>query len=650
MSCGCGSGPLGPMGGGCYPVTQYGASPTATAARNDLAFQRAADAAAADGGGLVCVPAGRFAKLATLTLGANVGIVGEGDATILDYSGVVAQSIGITVTGTAAASVALTGNAVEGAKVLSLPASTFPANSWIKVSSTAVTGSTNLPKGEINRVNDSATSTLFNPLCDTYNTANAAAAALLTLIPGNSFTGFVIEGPDDETVLFSGILVDMTEGATFEHVKCRLCHFYGIGIQDSVLWSVDTCEFGPSNTGALAYGVAIFNAAQDGTVDNVRGQRLRHVVTHGGFSSRPGVPRRTVTSNSVGTEMRNSAFDIHAGAEDVQFNNCTSMGSESDGFTLEGASFAVSNCTVRDSVGPGFHLNPQSVKPYAATLSNCRVTGKGSAAVRSAYQLQVNAGFELFDGVSINGGEHSDCRYGLRTINAQVGRITNLSISGGTYKQCGLDGDAVLGVTHAQGVSIGGGVVIDDTTGSLDAISLTDVIEFSVGLATIRLTGTGGCRGVRCLTTTTDGVIDNVYVDTGASGIGVGFADTCTNIVVGASNQLRNCPTTVSFGTGAGHTYVQPPAVSADRGDLDIVLTHASEPTQRFATVLTSNADITPPGANVRCKFRVVRQASATGAFSVNVVGVTGASLPNPGTSMEVESNGAGSWFTTLFP
>ena len=642
---GCGGGPLGPVAGGCYPVTRYGASPSASAAINDAAFQAAADAAEAAGGGLVCVPAGRFAKLLTLTIGENVGIVGEGDATILDYSGVVATTVGIVAQGVQAAGVLLTANAAEGARVLSLPASTFPAGSWVKVLSTAVTGSTNLPKGEINHINDSATSTLFNPLCDTYNTADAAAAALLTLVAGNSFSAFAIEGPANPAVLFSGILVNLTRGASFNRITASQCHFYCIGIQDSILWSVSDCNFGPSEAGGLAYGVAIFNASQDGTIDNVRGRRVRHVVTHGGFSFVAGVPRRTVTTNSAGTELRNSGFDIHAGAEDIAFDTCTSMGSESDGFTLEGASFAVSNCTVRDSVGPGFHLNPQSVKPYAATLSNCRVTGKGSATSRSAYQLQVNAGFELFDGISINGGEHSDCRYGLRTINTQVGRITNLSISGGTYKACGLDGDSVIGVTHAEGVSIGGGLVIEDSTSSLDGISLTDVEEFSVGHSTMRLTGGGSCRGVRCLTTTTDGTIDNVYVDTGASGIGIGFADTCTNILVGAANQLRNCPTPIAFGTGAGHVYVQPPAISADRGDLDIALTHISEPTQRFNTPLTSNADITLPTANVRMKFRVVRQAGATGAFNVNVAALI--SLTAVGQWADIESDGAGTWFLT---
>ncbi|HKY41381.1 MAG TPA: right-handed parallel beta-helix repeat-containing protein [Polyangiaceae bacterium] len=603
-----------------FDVTLFGAHPTRSATQNNTAFQAALDAAELAGGGIVFVPRGRYLLSAELTGVTGVSIRGEGDCSVLDYSGVSSTLIGIAFRGSQATGVALAADAAEGSADLDVASTGFATDDWVKVYSSAVTGSTNLPKGEICRLSDAAAMTLYDPLCDSYATADSASVAKLTLLEGNTFADFKIVGPADNTVTFSGILVDYTLGARFENITTERCHFYGIAIQDSVDWTVSGCHFGKSETGALAYGVAIFNAAQDGTIACCRGYRLRHVVTHGGFTTRNGVPRRTTTSTCTGSQCRNSAFDAHAGGEDIEFTGCVSMGSESDGFTIECVSAVLTNCIVRDSVGPGFHLNPQSLKPYRVSLSNCEVSGKGNAASRSAIQIQVQTGYESFEGITITGGSFSDCRYGLRTINAETGRIENLSISGASFKQCGLDGDAVIGIVHAHNVSVTG-CTINDATDSVDGISLTDVTHFSVGRNALQLTGSGGCRGVRCLTTCDDGAIGGNEVDTGASGIGIGIADTCTNITIGNDNHLRGCPTPLSLGTGAGHRLGQVEESSADRGDAAVTLLHYSEKYQRFNTPLTANRAVTLPSANVKMAFQVHRGAGATGAFNLTVAG-----------------------------
>lgn len=604
-----------------FDVTVWGASPDADAATNNVAFLAAISAVEEAGGGTVFVPAGRYLLTATLTISASlVSIRGEGDCSILDYSGVSSTLVAITCVGSQASGVALSTDAAEGSDDLDVASTGFATDDWVKVYSSAVTGSTSVPKGEICRISSAASMTLYDPLCDTYNTADTASVAKLTLLEGNAFSDFKIVGPADNSVTFSGILTDYTIGARFENITTERCHFYGIAIQDSVDWSVSGGHHGRSETGALAYGVAIFNAAQDGTITCVRGYRLRHLVTHGGFTTRNGVPRRTTTSTSVASQARNSGFDVHAGAEDITFQGCHVLGSESDGFTLEGATMKCVGCTVRDSVGPGFHLNTESSKPYRVALVGCEVSGKGNAASRSAIQIQVSTGYESFDGISITGGNFSDCRYGLRTINAETGRIENLSITGANFKQCGLDGDAVIGIVHAHNVTVSG-CTINDTTNSVDGVSLTDVTHFSVGRNAVQLTGTGGCRGVRCLTTCDDGTIGGNEIDTGASGIGIDLANGTTNVTIGNDNHLRGCPTPLSLGTGAGHRLGQVEEVSADRGDASVTLVHYSEQIQRFNTPLTNNRTVTLPGANVKMSFQVHRGAAATGAFNLTVAG-----------------------------
>lgn len=622
-----------------FDVTFYGASPRASADVNDAAFQRAADAIRDAGGGTLWIPAGHFNKLTTTTIYENTTVEGEGDISLVDFPDASTTTIAFTVAGTQAAGVALSTDAAEGSDDLDVSGAGFADGDWVKVYSTAVTGSTNIPKGEICRVNDASAMTLFDPLCDSYATADMASVALMGLVEGVAFKSLRIRGPADNSVIFSGILADRTIGTRFENVTTERCHFYGIGIQDAVQWSAVGCKHSQSEAGGLAYGIALLNAAQDGSITGCTGYRLRHLVTHGGFSFRNGVPRRTVTSACVASQARNSGFDAHAGGEDISFVNCTVLGSESDGFTIECASATLTGCTVKGTQGPAFHLNPQSVKPFRLSMSGCSGNNIGFETVGSAIQIQVHTGFEQFDSISITGGAFANYRYGVRTINAETGRIANVSIAGVVFNRCGVDQDAVIAIVHATRVAVTGCTINDDSF-SVDGVSLNDVTHFTVHGNAIQLTAAGSCRGVRCLTTCDDGTIGGNAIDTGASGIGIGLADTTTNVTIGNDNHLSGCPTPLSLGTGAGHKLAQVNEASADRGNVSVTLLHYSEQTQRFDTALTNNRTVTLPSANVKMRFRIVRGASATGAFNLEVGTGPLKTLTAAGLWCDVESDG----------
>lgn len=525
----------------------YGAN--TAIADNGPKIQLALNAARDAGGGVVYIPPGVFPCLTGVLGYSNVWIQNEG---LLDFSGVTSTTVAVSYVGSKGTDVLLAGDATEGSDDLNVSGSGFTDGDWVLVHSTAVTGSTNLPKGEIGRLATASTMVLVDPLCDGYTTATAASVAKMTFVENVEISGLRVLGPADGSVVFSGLLLDRCLNVSVQGGWFDRCHFYGIGLIESCQVSINVSSHIRSDAGALAYGIAVLNACQDIEITAPRGWRLRHLVTHGGFTTRYGVPRRTTTTGGVASQSRNSGFDAHAGGEDINFVNCHTFGSESDGFTIECVSATLTNCSARDTVGPGFHINTQSLKPLSVSLDGCRVSGKSSITSRSAIQIQVNAGYESFDGISISGGVYSDCRYGLRCINSQIGRITGLTVNGGTYKRCGQDGDAVLLVVHAQDVNISG-VNIHETLNSVDAISLQDVTDFVVSGVNARLPGTGGCRGVRCLTTCDRGSIDGVVGSAGASGIGVDIANTCTNITVGLSNRLDGFPTPVSMGTGAGN-------------------------------------------------------------------------------------------------
>lgn len=89
------------------------------------------------------------------------------------------------------------------------------------------------------------------------------------------------------------------------------------------------------------------------------------------------------------------------------------------------------------------------------------------------------------------------------------------------------------------------------------------------------------------------------------------------------------------------------PSVSADNGDSDVTLYPGrSESTQIFNTPITRplNVGLSTEKVWVGAKFRIVRRAGATGAFSIDVGGVK--SLTAAGQWCDVEFDGT-SWILT---
>ena len=91
--------------------------------------------------------------------------------------------------------------------------------------------------------------------------------------------------------------------------------------------------------------------------------------------------------------------------------------------------------------------------------------------------------------------------------------------------------------------------------------------------------------------------------------------------------------------------------VSANRGDADVTLVWQQDAsTQRFNTALTALRTVTLSTTNARtgAKFRVVRQASATGAFNLNVGSGPLKALTAASQWCEVEYDGS-AWVLTAY-
>lgn len=607
-------------------------------ADDTAAIQRAITAAVAVGG-TVFFPQGTYKCTSGLTITGAVTLRGVGAASVLSFASVTGTVVAITAQGSEDAGVSLNTNAAEGTDDLDVSGSGFADGDWVKVYSNALTGSTSLKKGEIGRINSATSMTLYDPLCDSYNTADSAKVGKVTFVENVSVADLKIAGPSDNTVTFSGVLGDRCINLSVRNVHFERCHFYGVGIQDSCFVDVSGCYFTRSESGSLAYGVAIFNACQDITVTGCKGWRLRHLVTHGGFSSRYGVPRRTVTTGCVASQCRNSGFDAHAGGEDITFNGNSVLGSESDGVTFEAASGVISNMTIRGTTGPGIHLSSQSTKAFAVTVSGCRIDGLGGSSSPAGIQVQVRTGFESYEAINISGCVVTDSRYGIRTINAETGRIENYTVSGNTFVRCGQNAEAVVEVTKATGVTVVGNTIYENVS-STDGISFTDVVSATVQGNTIRLPNGGACRCIRLLTTSANVSIGGNFCSGGTNSVGVDLASTVANVTVALGNDVSGCTSGFIMSTGTGHRIAQSGGLGADVGNAAKTIGFNDEQTQLWNTALTADRAVTLPAATVKMRWRIVRGSGATGAFNLNVGTGPLKALGSAGTWCEVESNG----------
>jgi hypothetical protein len=536
-----------------YNVVDYGASPAASGSTNRAAMNSALAAAAGAGGGTVYVPAGVYAMDGTsLVVSSKTRLVGEGDASMLDYSAVTTTTVAITATGTQSSPVAIASSAVEGQADLDVSGSGFANDDWIKVFSNAVTGANNLKKGEICQIKVAATMTLNDYLCDSYATADTASVAKLSFVTDVTVRDLKIVGPSNPAVSMAGIFLDLVLNASVSGVTCERTHNYGIGTRDSLQIRISDCYFNRNEYETTAYGVMILNASQGVSVANCTGWRLRHLVTHGGNTSVYGVARRTVTTGCIATQCVNSGFDAHGGGEDISFVGNTAIGSRSDGITFEAASGIIANNVIRDSLAPGIYLNTQSLKPLNVSVIGNNISGKANSTTRVGIRLRVVDGYELFDNVVIGNNVITDCVIGIQVTNEEAGAVQNLAITGNALRRCGSDSTQfAMFIQHADGLSVCGNSVFDAASGA-DGIVLSGCVGGTVSGNAVNIAQSGAVRCIRLLSSSKIAIEGNQCA-AGENGVGIALDDASADCTVGNGNNVVGAPVGLSRGTGA-HT------------------------------------------------------------------------------------------------
>lgn len=521
-------------------VKDYGATGDGVTDDTD-AIQDALTAGAATGREVLLD--GTHVISSTLTLVSNNRLRGLGKST-LDFSAQTATFTALTATGTVGTGVALTGNATLGDVTLNVPSTGFADNDWVKVYSEEVVDSQGHKAGEQCRLSSAATMALFDPLQDSYTTANTATVAKVTHVTDISIENVFFQGPSDNTLSITGLLVTRgrnirVSGCTFTH-----CHYRASTFIDSIAVKVYACHYQDNTKTGFAYGITFANACQDCTAMNCTGIRMRHLVTHGGSTSVYGLPRRTTTMGCTASQMMEAAFDCHPGGEDISFIGCTVMGSEQDGIVFQASSGVVEGNNIQDCARHGVLLQDLTGRPMRVVVANNQIDRVGTVG-GIGISATTKPSYPEVGGLIITGNMIDTCAKGI-SLNGTNGAFSNCTVANNVIRNASSHGMDLNTLTRC---TVNGNTVecLSASTSGIYARAFTDC---TIADNVVRFASTSSTLGIRVGGASVDTTVTGNRVVT--AGTGVRLEDTATYCVV-MGNNVRGCTTPLNLGSGTGH-------------------------------------------------------------------------------------------------
>jgi hypothetical protein len=378
---------------GTTSVTSFGAVGDGTT--NDAtAIQTALTAAA---GKVLLIPPGTYNVPSALTLPA-------GGVTILAYGATFTRTTnnaawftgGGTLSTIAASGGVLTSNATAGATTLAVTdASTIAAGDRLLLRSTLTFPSATAAYGEQVRVLSKATNTLtlYGPIMETYNTANAAIVDKV-----NHMSNVVIEGLTMQGVTASGgygaMNFDYLLNPRFRNLTFK--NLDGPALQLNAAWGargygIDGFDLtdDPGN-GRYGYLLNIAGASQDCVFDTGRSERVRHhFTTTNGTTG--GVPHNITVVGCHGAYATTTDFDTHEEGRHIFFVGCESRGSQG-AFKMRCPDCVLTGPVASGFLSDGINISSTSLRTQVNTP---RVTDNRG----SSYSMQISA-----DDVVVSGG------------------------------------------------------------------------------------------------------------------------------------------------------------------------------------------------------------------------------------------------------
>jgi hypothetical protein len=410
------------------------AAATTTAIQNAVAF-------VATSGKQIFFPAGTYKISSVISTTGHLNILGEGEKTILDFSGIASGSSGITVTG----SITQIQNVTSASKgSLTITFASAPSLTtgdvfclfdnavlWNSVRAYYYSGEWLECRGT-----SGSNATTTNPLYDSYTPATVKAYKLSS--PEVSFKNFRIVGGAN---IFGLIQVSFCDKPIFENISAYNENYQCIIIDRCYRAMVTNCVMYNKGTGTLDdYGLTIGNS-QKVQVTGGDYYGRRHGIAIGGGDYPCAVTNRNIRisnstiSNDILSQV--SSADMHGNVEDVYYQGCqiyqgAAIAGKNTGYDnctivnqyngivvyaseLKGGTFSVRNCTlitaadssvisrsIIDFGGNGGAIESSTNETVSIIINNCHIEGTGQSSATDVLRM-ANNGSSAYVNIYING-------------------------------------------------------------------------------------------------------------------------------------------------------------------------------------------------------------------------------------------------------
>lgn len=426
-----------------------------------------------------------------------------GNNAVLDMSGLGATDYGLTVQGSNASTINLAANAAAGATSLTLASVTgIAAGSWLFLRSTAVFAvAEGVTYGEFVRVLSLPGGNVVNlyaPTSYAFNTANAAAVDVLSLVGSFTWQDFTIVGSGTNSQ--NGALLDRVEGAALRNVNTDKCNARGVALRRSFGVNVHGGRFQRANLAGVSYGIIVYDGCLGVSIDGVVGYDLRHTVTVGGVN---GVNRAISVSNSKALASRDAGFDCHSAGDGIQYSTLyVECGATAlDALVMQGINYTVETVDVRNVARNGV---------FAQWLPSAAGSGtiRGVRGLVSQALVSVEANGGDINAVTIEDIQGAGDAYQV-LVQASNGHYVKKATTRGvktTTKQ--LVSRGIRYFANGAGTLISGGSISDvqiemaggaseavyvhGSTGTVEGITVDD-LKISGGSNNVRFLGANDC-------------------------------------------------------------------------------------------------------------------------------------------------------------
>ena len=356
-------------------VKDYGA--VGDGVTNDAVAMQAAITAVATTGQAIYIPTGTYIINSVLSTTGHLNMFGDGEKSVLDFSGITSGSSGITVTGTIteiqAVSSASAGNfTITFASAPSLTTGDVfflfdDAVLWNSIRAYYYAGEWLECRG----VSGSDAYTT-NPLYSSY-TAATVNVYKLNSKPKVSFKNLKLNGGAN---LFGLLKITFCDKPILENVIVYNENYQGVEIDRCYRPMITNCVMYNKGTGTLDdYGLIISNS-QKGQITGGDYYARRHGITIGGGSGTGAVTNRNIkiSNLTISNDINSGVYsaDMHGNMQDCVYQGCTIY----QGGGWAGADNGYDNCIIYAALG-GWCIYASEVKGGELFVRNCKLYTKG---------------------------------------------------------------------------------------------------------------------------------------------------------------------------------------------------------------------------------------------------------------------------------